>query len=255
MVEHRRPLQGDAALVTGASRGIGRATAKRLARDGAFVLAHYGSSEAEARSLVAEIEAEGGKAVALQADLRVPSAIAALFEAADQELAQRGLSLGVVVNNAGVAIFASLEDTTEAVLDEQIAVNVKAAFLVAQAAAKRLGDGGRIINLSSVVARAYLPAIPAYAATKGFTDTLTLHLAGELGPRGIRVNAVAPGAIDTDMSAWLRSSEGEATARSIQALQRVGRPEDIADAIAMLAGPDARWVTGRVLEVSGGTKL
>jgi NAD(P)-dependent dehydrogenase (short-subunit alcohol dehydrogenase family) len=250
-------LSGKVAVVTGASRGIGRATAARLAADGAVVAVHYGQNEGPARQLVGEIEAAGGRAFAVGADLGSVAGVRHLFAGLDRGLTARvgSAALDVVVNNAGVAPFVALADTDEATFDHLFAVNVKAPFFVAQEAVKRLRDGGRLINLSSVVARTHFPGIPAYSATKGAIDTLTVHLAAELGNRAITVNAVAPGAIDTDMSAWLRSADGEATAKSIQAIPRVGTAADVAAVVAWLAGPDAGWVTGQVIEAGGGTKL
>jgi len=247
-------LEGKIALVTGASRGIGRAIAKRLAADGAWVGVHYGRSEAEGRALLAEIEAEGGRAFLLQADLAKGEVAAAqLFKQFDREVSEAGLD--ILVNNAGVANFSAFDATDEATFDALFDVNVKGLFFVTQRALPRLKDGGRIINLSSVVARTHFAGIPAYAATKGAVNTLTTHLAVELGARNITVNAIAPGATQTDMSSWLDSSEGQKNALAIQALQRVGQPEDIARAVAFLAGPDGAWVTGQVIETAGGTKL
>lgn len=247
-------LEGQIALVTGASRGIGRAIAKRLAADGAFVGVHYGRSEKEARSAVEEIRADGGRAFLLQADLAQGEVAAAqLFRQFDKETA--GAKLNILVNNAGVANFAAFDATDEATFDALFDVNVKGLFFVTQRALPRLADGGRIVNLSSVVARTHFPGIPAYSATKGAVNTLTTHLAVELGPRNITVNAIAPGATETEMSAWLQTEQGQQTALSIQALQRVGQPEDIARAVAFLAGPDGAWVTGQVIETTGGTKL
>lgn len=249
-------LKNKTALVTGASRGIGRAIAERLARDGAVTAVHYGQNAKAAGEVVEAITQAGGRAFSVQADVRKVADGAALFEAADAGFRERGVTgLDILVNNAGVASFESFSEATEASFDDLFDTNVKGLFFVTQHALGRLRDGGRIINLSSLVARAHFPAIPAYAATKGAVDTLTRHLAAELGARAITVNAVAPGAIDTDMSAWLRSEDGRATAFSIQALQRVGNPGDIASVVAFLAGPDSGWITGQKIEASGGSKL
>jgi len=249
-------LSGKIALVTGASRGIGRATAERLAGDGATVAVHYGANAEAAQATVAAIVAAGGSAFAVQGDVRRHAGVEALFSGLDSELAARGLSgIDILVNNAGLAAYDGFAETSEATFDDLFDTNVKGLFFVTQFALPRLRDGGRIINISSVVARAYFAGIPAYSATKGAVNTLTKHLAAELGVRGITVNAVAPGAIDTDMSAWLRTDEGAQNAFSIQALQRIGKPEDIASVVSFLAGPDAGWVTGEIIESAGGTKL
>lgn len=249
-------LTNKTALVTGASRGIGRAIALRLAADGALVAVHYGRSADEAEQAVRSIIDAGGRAFAVQGDVRTLAGVDALFSSLDAGLAAQGADgLDILVNNAGVAVFEGLAETTEATFDELFDVNVKGLYFVTQRALPRLREHGRIINLSSVVARTSFPGIPAYAATKGAVDTLTVHLAAELGQRQITVNAVAPGAIDTDMSAWLRSDEGAANAHAIQAIKRIGQPEDIAAAVAFLARPDAGWVTGQIIEAGGGTKL
>jgi 3-oxoacyl-[acyl-carrier protein] reductase len=241
-------LQNKIALVTGASRGIGRATALRLAADGAEVIAHYGASKEAAESLVKEIQAKGGKASAIHADLNDPKGAEALA-------AQINGLIDILVNNAGVVEYVPFSETTPEQFDKLFNVNVKSLFFVTQKLAPKINDGGRIINISSIVARTNFAGVPAYSATKGAVNTLTVHLAALLGERSVTVNSISPGAIETDMSAWLRNEQGEATAKQIQAIPRVGRAEDIADAVAALAGPDGRWITGQVIEVSGGTKL
>jgi NAD(P)-dependent dehydrogenase (short-subunit alcohol dehydrogenase family) len=249
-------LKNKVALVTGASRGIGYAAAQRLARDGAIVIAHYSASKAGVDALIESITQAGGRAYAVQANLAERGSAATLFKAVDAVLARENLKgIDILVNNAGIAPWTTLADTDEATFDEIFAVNVRAPFFLAKEAATRLNDGGRIINLSSVVARAYFAGIPAYSASKGAINTLTIHLAAEFASRNITVNAVAPGAIETDMSAWLRSPDGEKAALSMQALQRKGQAEDIANVIAFVAGPDSAWTTGQIIEASGGTKL
>lgn len=252
-----QPLAGKTALVTGASRGIGRATAKRLAADGAFVLVHYGSAEADAHALVDEIKAAGGKAATVQADLAQSAQVERLAQATRALLRDHTGQerLDILVNNAGVAPFVAFTETTDAILDNILAVNVKAPFLLTARLVDIIPEGGRVIFTTTAVTRTSFSGIAGYAASKGAVDVLILHLAAELGGKGIRVTGVAPGAIDTDMSAWLRSDEGKANAHAMQALQRIGQPEDIAGAIAFLAGPDSAWVTGTVLDASGGTKL
>jgi 3-oxoacyl-[acyl-carrier protein] reductase len=243
-----KPLTNKIAVVTGASRGIGRAIALRLAQDGAEVIAHYGSSKDAALELVKEIEAAGGKARAIGADLNDP-------KGAELLAAQVPGKIDILVNNAGVAEFASFAETTQEQFDKQFNVNVRSLFFVTQKLEPKINNGGRVINISSVVARVSFAGIPAYSATKGAVNTLTVHLAALLGEREITVNSISPGAIETDMSAWLRNEEGAATAKQMQAIPRVGRAQDIGDAVAAIAGPDGRWITGQVIEVSGGAKL
>lgn len=252
-----QPLSGKTALVTGASRGIGRAAARRLAQDGAFVIVHYGAAESEAHGLVDEIKAAGGKATALQADLADAQQVTRLAGAVRRTLTENtgAERLDILVNNAGIAPFVPFAQTDDATLDRVLAVNVKAPFRLTALLADTLPDGGRVIFTTTAVTKTAFPGISAYAASKGAVDTLILHLAAELGPKGVRVTGVAPGAIETDMSAWLNSPEGKAQAHSIQALQRIGQPEDIANVVAFLAGPDGAWVTGTIVNASGGTKL
>ena len=240
------------ALVTGASRGIGRAAARALASAGARVIVHYGSGSKEAETLVAEIRAGGGKADAVGADLGAPDGAHKLAAEVKKLVGDR---LDILVANAGVATPASIEDQTVAEFDRMFAVNVRAPFFLVQQLLPLLGEGSSIVLLSSLAARASVGVLPAYAATKGAIDTLVKHFAALLGPRGIRVNAVAPGVIDTDMSGFVRSDEGRDYTLSIQALQRIGHPDDVADVIAFLASDAARWVTGDTLQAGGGSKV
>jgi 3-oxoacyl-[acyl-carrier protein] reductase len=242
-------LEGKVALVTGASRGIGAAIAKRLAADGAEVVVHYGSGADEATGVVDDIRASGGKAHLAQADLARTDGPAQLLARVDRP------SIDILVNNAGVAPFAQIEDTDGETFDRLATVNMRSLFFVTQGVLPRMPRGGRVINLSSAVSRTFFAGIPAYAATKGFVDTLTLQLAGALGPRGITVNAVAPGAIDTRMSAWIHQPGGDAALKQIQALDGIGQPEHVAGVVSFLAGPDGAWTTGQVIDASGGTKL
>ncbi len=246
------PLAGKRALVTGASRGIGAAIARRLADDGADVILHYGRSADEARAVAESIRTRGGQAQVVQADLASADGPRQLLAGLD------GLDAGridILVNNAGVAPFATVEATDARTFDELVNVNVRSLFFVTQGVLPRMPAGGRVVNVSSAVTRTFFPGIPAYAATKGFVDVLTLQLAGALGPRGITVNAVAPGAIDTQMSAWIHQPGGTETLKAMQALQGVGQPEHVAGVVAFLAGPDGAWTTGQVVDASGGTKL
>jgi 3-oxoacyl-[acyl-carrier protein] reductase len=247
------PLSGRTALVTGASRGIGAAIARRLATDGARVIAHYGRSADEARRLVDQIKTAGGRADAVQADLASSSGPTALIEGVTALLGDSRLD--ILVNNAGVAPFASTAETTPETFDALTHVNMRSLFFVTQGALPLLADGASIVNLSSAVTRTAFPGIPAYSATKGFVDVLTLQWAQEFSPRGIRVNAVAPGAIDTQMSAWMHGPGGAETVKAIQALPGFGQPEHIAGVVAFLVGPDGAWTTGQVIDASGGTKL
>lgn len=251
------PLAGKSALVTGASRGIGRETARRLAADGALVGIHYSASEAEAESLLAQIKADGGKAFLVRAELTDAAQVERLASDTLHQLTQHTgkAQLDILVNNAGIAPFLAFTETDAATLDRIFAVNVRAPFLLTAKLSPHIPDGGRVIFTSTAVTKTSFPDITAYAASKGAVDTLIIHLAAELGPKGIRVTGVAPGAINTDLTAWMRSKEGEAQVYAIQALQRIGQPKDIANVIAFLAGPDGAWVTGEIINASGGTKL
>jgi len=246
-------LSNKIALVTGASRGLGRASAARLAEAGARVIVHYSASREAADALVAEIRAKGGQADAIGADLSVPDAPQKLAEA----VKALGISkLDILVNNAGVAQFAPLEEQTVADFDRHYAINVRAPYFLTQQLLPLLGEGSSVIFLSSVVARVAFDHTSAYSSTKGAIEVITRNLAKELGPRGIRVNAVAPGAIDTDMAQdFLGTEESREYVKSIQALKRIGQPDDIAEAVLFLASDQSRWVDGRSIEVSGGTGL
>jgi len=252
-------LEGKIALVTGGSRGIGRAIAERLGRDGAVVAVAFARDEAAADEVVTRIRKDGGRAFALRTELGAHGDATALWAAFDERIEQHAPDRGVdiIVNNAGIGRSSNLASLTEEDFDEVFAVNVRAPFFIVREGLARLRDGGRIINISSGAARLAMPEIIAYSSTKGALDTFTLNLAKELGPRGITANSVAPGIVDTDANAgWLRdNAEAEAHAASLHALGRVGRPEDIADIVAFLASDDARWVTGRVIDATGGAGL
>lgn len=250
-----QPLANQIALVTGASRGIGRAIARRLAAEGAHVLVHYANSRVAADSLVAEIEAAGGNAETIGADLSTAEGPGQLVERTKAILGNR--KLDILFNNAGIAEFALFEDTTPQLLDRHLTVNVRSPYLVASGLSDVLAEDARVVFTSSVAARIGVAAATAYSQTKGALNTLVRGLAAAWGPRGIRVNALSPGAIKSDMSDVLIFGSEESTAAILetQALKRVGLPEDIAGAAAFLAGPDSKWVTGQVLEVSGGANL
>ena len=248
------------ALVTGASRGIGRATALALANSGARVLVHYGRSAEEADALVAEIRAAGGSADAIQGDLAAADGAAAVAEKVHALVRER---LDVLVSNAGISKAAAIEDHTIEDFDNLFATNVRSPFFLLQQLLPLLGEGSSVILVSSLAARAVpgnpgqvgAPSLPAYAATKGAVETLVKHWASRLGPRGIRVNAVAPGVIETDMSNFTKSETGRELTLSMQALKRIGKPSDVADVIAFLASDGARWITGASIPVDGGSKL
>jgi 3-oxoacyl-[acyl-carrier protein] reductase len=245
-------LKGKTALVTGASRGIGRASALALAKLGAQVLVHYASGAKEADSVVAEIRKLGGRADAIGADLGAPDGAHKL---AQQVRAIIGDRLDILVANAGVAKAATIEETTVEDFDRQFAVNVRAPFFLVQQLLPILHEGSSVVLLSSLAAHASVGTLSAYAATKGAIDTLVKHFAAALGGRGIRVNAVAPGVVATDMSSFAKTDEGRDFTLGLQTLKRIAQASDIGDAVAFLASPDARWITGDTLRVDGGSKL
>ncbi|WP_276356129.1 SDR family oxidoreductase [Cohnella caldifontis] len=251
-------LKGKVALVTGASRGIGRAIAGRFAEEGALVAVHYGHNRDGAEEVVRDIEAKGGTAFSLGADLGSFDGVSTLFDALDSELTRRtgSLRFDILVNNAGMGLAASIEETTEEAYDAIMRVNVKAPFFLTQQALPRLRDDGRILNLSSAVTRISLPGIPAYTMTKAAVNALTLSLASQLGPRGITINAIQPGFVATDMNAgMLGDPDGYRFGAGFSIFGRWGQPEDIADVAAFLASPEGRWVTGQCIDASGGSHL
>jgi len=247
-------LAGKTALVTGASRGIGRAIAERLAADGALVAVHYGHNEAAAKEAVAVIEQAGGRAFTIGTDL-VTGDVGTLFAGLEAGLA--GSPLDILVNNAGGALGGgSIEETTPEEFDRLIALNMRTPFFIIQRALPLFRDGGRIINISSADARIAITRELAYSMAKGAINVLSRTLAHAVGGRGITVNAVAPGITDTTPNAWIHSSpEMEARTASASALNRIGQPSDIADIVAFLASADARWITGELIDATGGTFL
>ncbi|MGD8989863.1 MAG: SDR family oxidoreductase [Desulfobacterales bacterium] len=241
-------LTGKIALVTGSSRGIGRSIVQRLCREGASVIINYVSNANSAEETAAEIKAANGSAVALPADVAKPEEVQRLF---DQSIKSYG-RLDILVNNAGIRISKNVADIDEAEFDRLFAVNVKGTFFACQQAARRLSDGGRIVNISSAVTRMMLPGYSIYAASKGAVDQITRVLAKELGGRHITVNAVAPGPVDTELFRDGKSDEQIQQMAQMAALGRIGEVQDIADAVAFLAGDDARWITGQTIHVNGG---
>jgi NAD(P)-dependent dehydrogenase (short-subunit alcohol dehydrogenase family) len=249
---------GKIAVITGASRGIGRAIAIRLGRDGIVVAVHYARNREAAENTVNEIERSGGTAFPTGAVLNSAASVVKFFEKLDVELNRRigNNKFDILVNNAAIAPVSPVEDTTEELFDEVFALNAKVPFFMTQLALQRLRDGGRIINLSSGATRIASPKLAAYAMTKGALDVLTLALAKQLGPRNITVNTLAPGVTQTDMNAErLADPQFRQFATSVSALGRIGQPDDIADVAAFLASNDARWVTGQYIDATGGAQL
>jgi 3-oxoacyl-[acyl-carrier protein] reductase len=245
-------LTGKTALVTGASRGMGRAAALALARLGAQVVVHYGAAAAEAESVVAEIEAAGGRAEAVGADLSAPDGAEKLAKAVRAIVGQR---LDILVANAGISKSATIEAMKVADFDRLFAVNVRAPYFLVQQLLPIMGKGSSIVLVSSLAAHASVGTLSAYAATKGAIDTLVKHFAAALGARGIRVNAVAPGVVETDMSGFTKTEGGRDFTLGMQALQHLAQPDDVAGVVTFLASNDARWITGDTLRVDGGSKL
>src|ERR1700719_3103240 len=252
-------LQGKTALVTGASRGIGRATASALANAGAHILVHYGRSAQDVESLVAGIRSKGGRADAIRADLGIADGATSLARQVREIVGER---LSVLVSNAGISKAATIAGHTVEDFDNLFATNVRSPFFLVQQLLPLLGEGSNIIMISSLGAHSVVgkpgldnPSLLAYPATKGALETLVKNWASILGPQGIRVNAVAPGAIDTDMSNFTKTEAGREVVIGMQALKRIGKPEDVADVVAFLASDAARWITGASIPVDGGSKL
>jgi NAD(P)-dependent dehydrogenase (short-subunit alcohol dehydrogenase family) len=245
-------LAGKTALVTGASRGIGRASALALGKVGAQVLVHYSRAEKEADAVVAEIRRAGGRAEKVTADL---AAMDGSHQLANQVRGMAGERLDILVANAGISSAASIEQTTVEDFDKLYAVNVRAPYFLVQQLLPIMFEGGSITLVSSLAAHAAVGNLSAYAATKGAVATMVKYFAAALGPRGIRVNAVAPGVVETDMSNFTKTETGRETTLNMQALKRIAKPDDIGGVVAFLASEDARWITGDTVHVDGGSKL
>ncbi|MFE1403903.1 glucose 1-dehydrogenase [Streptomyces sp. NPDC058770] len=242
-------LTGRNAVVTGGSRGIGRAIVERLCRDGAHVVFNYATSDDAAADVVRTVRDGGGTAHAVRADLADPDGPGKLMETAEEKLG----TLDVLVNNAALCPAPSfIANTDPDVFDHAMAVNTRAVFMTIRHAARRMRDGGRIVNISTANTVRPGPGIAAYAASKGAVEQLTAVAAHELGARGITVNTVSPGATDTVMLRTANQPEALETVVAMTPLGRLGEPADVADVVAFLVGPDARWVTGQNLRATGG---
>jgi 3-oxoacyl-[acyl-carrier protein] reductase len=242
------PTPRSVAIVTGASRGIGAAIAERLARDGHTVAINYAGRRQDADGVVERIIANGGDAIALQADIADPVAVQRLFDAVEARFG----GIDVLVNNAGIMKLASLADSDDALFDSQVAINLQGTFNTLRQASRRLRDGGRIVNLSTSVVGLKLETYGVYAATKAAVETLTAILSKELRGRSITVNAVAPGPVATALFLDGKSPELIERMSKMNPLERLGTPADIAAAVSFLAGPDGGWINGQVLRANGG---
>lgn len=241
-------LAGKVAIVTGASRGIGRAIAVRLSQEGASVVVNYARGAEQAKDVVSAIEAAGGKALAVQADVRKTAEICDLFDRTQETYSQ----IDILVNNAGVTFNKPVAEVTEAEFDNLFAINVKGTFFACQEAAKRMAEGGRIVNFSSSTTAIMMPTYGVYVATKGAVEQLTRSLAKELGDRQITVNVISPGPTDTELFTVGKTAEQIQRFTQMTALGRLGKVEDIADVTAFLCSEQARWITGQNIRVNGG---
>jgi 3-oxoacyl-[acyl-carrier protein] reductase len=236
------------AIVTGASRGIGAAVAERLAGDGFTVVINYSANAAAAEMLAREIEARGGRALAARADVSDAGAMRSMFDATERAFG----GVDVLVNNAGIMKLAKIADSDDALFDQQIAVNLKGSFNGMREAARRLRDGGRIVNFSTSVVGTKLETYSVYAATKAAVETMTAILAKELRGRNVTVNAIAPGPVETELFLNGKSAELVERMAKMSPLERIGTPQDIASVVSFLVGPDGGWVNGQVLRANGG---
>src|SRR6202171_3996015 len=236
------------AIVTGASRGIGAAVAGRLATEGFTIVINYSGDTKSAEALARQIEGEGGRALAVKADVSDPQAVRGMFDSAEAAFG----GIDVLVNNAGIMKLAKIADSDDALFEQQIAVNLKGSFNAMREAARRLRDGGRIVNFSTSVVGTKLETYGIYAATKSAIETMTAILSKEMRGRGITVNAVAPGPTATDLFLNGKSPELIHRLAKMNPMERLGPPEDIASAVAFLVGPDGGWINGQVLRANGG---
>jgi len=241
-------LENQTAIVTGASRGIGRAIALKLGSLGAAVAVNYVHQAPQAEAVAAAIRETGGRAIAVCADVRKVAEIEGLF---DRTVETFG-GVNILVNNAGINFYREVAGLTEAEFDDIFAINVKGLFFSCQQAAKRLADGGSVVNISSSVTKLMLPGYGPYAATKGAVEQITRVLAKELGPRGIRVNAVSPGPVDTDLFRRGKTEKQIRQLAGMAAFGRIGAAADIAAAVALLVSDAAGWITGQTICVNGG---
>lgn len=236
------------AIVTGSSQGIGAAVIERLARDGFAVTINYSGQDGPAEELAAKVKAGGGDAIAVKADVSDPAAVADLFDRTEQAFG----AIDALVNNAGIMKLAPVADSSDELFDRHVAVNLKGAFNCLREGARRIRDGGRIVSFSSSVVGLYQPTYGVYAATKAAVEAMTHILAKELGVKGITVNAIAPGPVATKLFLDDKSDEQVAQVTKMIPLGRLAEPSDIADAVSMLVGPDAHWITGQVIRANGG---
>lgn len=243
-----KSLSGKVAIVTGASRGIGREIAERLAENGAKVVVNYASSPAKAEEVVSAIKQSGGEARAIQADIRQVAAIERLFG----ETIEAYGGIDILVNNAGIMTTKPVAAMTEEDFDQQFAINVKGTYFAIQQAFHHMNSGGRIINFSTSVVGQMFPAYSVYAGTKGAVEQFTRQLAKEFGPKGITINAVAPGPINTELFTVGKSEEQITGIANMNAFGRLGEPDDVAGAVLFLAGEESKWITGQTIRVNGG---